>query len=184
MQAIKCYLCLLSPVSAWKRKRVRVWQGGREWRTESAKDKNHCLLLLWPHACTPVWVDAFSPRHTRISNKATGLTLPYLPLWIYLMLNSSPPKVQRKSNCCRESVIFCNTRCLFTVALLFRLSSGQHWLNCWTIKMFSPTASSLFSQRGGWIKIQTSSSKSVFKRADCARCEPKASSLPSGGRLQ
>ena len=93
IHAIERYLCLLSPVSARKRKResIRVWQRGREWRTG---DKHRCCCCCCcghMHVHLYEWTRTPSRHldtHTRVSNKATGLTCSYLlqPFFFFLLL--------------------------------------------------------------------------------------------------
>lgn len=178
MQAIKCYLCLLSPVSAWKRKRVRVWQGGREWRTECAKDKNHCLLLLWPHACTPVWVDAFLPWHTHISNKATALHC-LISRCEDTSCSTAPHQKYRGNQTVAENQLFSATHAVCSLLPFFQIifwPSLIKLLDC--IITFFLKGEDEFKFRLPQARV-CSSVQLVH-----LVCEPKASSLPSGGRLQ
>lgn len=76
IHAIKCYLCLLSPVSARKRKRDYDREGENEGQN-TADDKNHCCGHMHVHLYE--WTRTLSRcLNTRVSNKATGLTCSYL----------------------------------------------------------------------------------------------------------
>lgn len=101
IHAIKPYLCLLSPVSA--RKRKREWQRGREWRTEKQRmikiAAAAAAVATCMYTCTSGHGRSLATLTPTYQTRPRGLTCSYLPAALFFSAvnkcaatTASPPK--------------------------------------------------------------------------------------------